>query len=41
LRTQIDTDVIFDNPMDTDSESLTANLHDKLRRIALYNYGMV
>jgi len=30
------TDVIFDNPTDTDRESLTANMHDKLRRIALY-----
>ena len=33
------TDVIFDNPTDTDSESLTANLHDKLRTIAVYRYA--
>jgi len=26
---------------DTDSESLTANLHDKLRRIALYRYIII
>jgi len=39
LRIQMDTDVIFDNPTDTDSESLTANLHDKLRPIALYHYA--
>ena len=32
-------DIIFDNPTDTDSESLTANLHDKLRHIALYRYA--
>jgi len=39
LRIRIDTDVVFDNPTDTDSESLTANLHDKLRCIALYRYA--
>ena len=39
LRIRIDTDIIFDNPTDTDSESLTANLHDKLRRIALHHYA--
>ena len=35
----LDMDIIFYNPTDTDSESLTANLHDKLRHIALYHYA--